>query len=392
MINARRLFQITLPAMVCLLTATAALTGGEIRWQPLVHPEGNIYPSLVLASVLADQRLQHPVHALAKHWSAAGAQGDPRRFIGISLQVPRDASMVTVSIECLDSDLLLPSSEDFLLSEFKAGDSVALYPYLNWNYRALAGWEGSRSINLQFAISIDGSAALCKGQRATVQSVQLCPFHILGIDALWMFAAYVDEDHPAIQKLITEAAEFAKSAKYDVAFCGYQQGGENALRQVAAIWAQIQRHGFTYINTPFTSSTEQNIFHQAILPLDRVLADRRGNCVETSALLVSALTKLGINSCLFTVPGHMYVAIYAPIKGQQFDVRFLETTFLHTAENKPSPFYSALINDCMLALQVGQANFVRVLRESVARGQALFDDLWIKELRNLGVTPSIAVV
>lgn len=79
------------------------------------------------------------------------------------------------------------------------------------------------------------------------------------------FAAYVNEEHPQIDKLLREALD----TRIVNRFLGYQGNAhqsENVDKQVYALWNVLQKRNFKYSSTTNTSLSSMWFIHSASVP------------------------------------------------------------------------------------------------------------------------------
>jgi hypothetical protein len=76
------------------------------------------------------------------------------------------------------------------------------------------------------------------------------------------------------------------------------------------------------------------IFSQHVRFVDEVQKSAQANCADGSVLFASVLRKIGLDPCIVSVPGHMYVALVLDSKGDS--VAGLETTA--NGSTSPEPF------------------------------------------------------
>jgi hypothetical protein len=139
------------------------------------------------------------------------------------------------------------------------------------------------------------------------------------------FAAYVNEEHPQIDKLLREALDTRLVNR----FLGYQgdtSQSENVDKQVYALWNVLQKRNFKYSSTTNSSLSSNVVYTQRVRTLDDALESSQINCVDGSVLLASLLKAININPILVRIPGHMFVGYYTD--KTHTDMNFLETTMI----------------------------------------------------------------
>jgi hypothetical protein len=161
-------------------------------------------------------------------------------------------------------------------------------------------------------LKVDGESRGEKTVTATLRTVNDCLFGVTEpgeeetySDYSWLFAAYVNEDHPWVDQTLKEALDTDIVTSFD----GYQSGDpEKVLQQVFAIWNVMQRKGLRYSNVVTTAAETESVNSQHVRLFDDSVKAAQANCVDGSVLLAAVLRKIGLDPHLVTVPGHMFLA------------------------------------------------------------------------------------
>ncbi len=323
----------------------SALKPGE--WEPFVDPENQIFPSLLLASATIKDPLRdketadkaedakkpgttkkQPPATHAKPDSAPQPEifGDENGLLGVSLVSPADGAHARVEIK--ENALMQDSVVEADLPT--SGKEYHLLPRVDYKYDALNRVRQSHPVNVTFAVQIDGTD---RGQRfvtARVHPINDCPYAYQNpdeakdyVDIAWMFAAYVNEDHPAIPGLLKEAQDAGVVDGFDA----YQSKDEGTvLLQVFAVWEALRQHNIKYSDIGTTTSESDSLYSLHVRFMDEVLSESHANCVDASALMAAVLRRMGIDTFLVMEPGHMYLGVYLDPDGKQSVC--LETTML----------------------------------------------------------------
>jgi hypothetical protein len=194
-------------------------------------------------------------------------------------------------------------------------------------------------LNISMAVSVNGQPLGTQSVTVTVRSINDCPFIIAGddqsdeedLDLSWMFAAYVNENHPGVDTLTRESLE----ANIVESFSGYQDEDKaEVIRQVYAIWHTLQRRGMRYSDISRSSAESPVVMSQHVRLFDEALAARQANCVEGTAVFAAVLRKIGIEPYLALIPGHMFLVFDLDESGD--DMLGLETTLMGSTKAAPS--------------------------------------------------------
>jgi len=145
-------------------------------------------------------------------------------------------------------------------------------------------------------------------------------------DLCFMFAAYVNEQHPFVDKLLREALDRGAVDS----FTGYQSGDAGEVyRQVFAVWDALSARDVRYSDITATAAESESVYCQHVRLLDETINNNQANCVDGSVLFASVLRKVGIEAYLVMVPRHCYLAFALDEKGEK--IVALETTLMQSA-------------------------------------------------------------
>lgn len=304
-------------ALVLLLAVDVPLSAAE--WGPVLEMDAMIFPSYIVASAAMKRPPREEVDE--------SVLGDPMGLIGVEIDAPEEDAAVEVVVTC---DSILEKS--VFRGTLEAGDgSYVIYPKIRWKFNELLKIKQARPAAVTITVKLDGEEIGEETENLTIRSVNDCPFYVRrpddeenpGDDIGWVFAAYVNEDHPHVDQVLKDAL---KSGVVD-AFTGYQSGSEaEALRQVYAIWHTMQKKGLKYSDVSKSSAASDVVYSQHVRLMDEAVAAAQSNCVDGSVLFASVLRKIGIEPCLVLVPGHCYLAFY--VDRDQKHLVGLETTMV----------------------------------------------------------------
>jgi len=300
-----------------------------------------LFPSLILATASVrpvepeDEEAEKPDPYLL---------GERFGLVGVSVKAPGENTKIKVTVK--ENELMTSSSWSGELAE--AHKEYFIAPKVNYKFDRLRQTTQQVPMNVTFEVEVDGESAGEKHETLQVRSINDCPFavanseetlddenYIAGNAALgWMFAAYVNENHPLLDKILQEALD----TKIVSAFKVTTHEHDETLRQVFALWSALQKRGLQYSSTTATPGGSETVQSQFVRFIDQSLGNTQANCVDGSVLFASLLRKISIEPFLVTIPGHMYVGFYLGAGKSQFIG--LETTVLGLAdvadEKKPA--------------------------------------------------------
>jgi hypothetical protein len=294
--------------------ARAAKPAADTTLEVRATFDNNIYPSLLLSFAAAD-----PAFTRCLTVAVTGA------VKGQSYQLE------------LASDLLERPATQTVTAP---SDRFELHPLLPWNYVALRGITQLRPETFLATLKSNATSP----NAPSIETSTTCMIHpvnevvsrIFNVETdAWQdmsicYAAFVNEDHPWINQILSEATQRDGLTR----FSGYEFGPDSVVRQMRAIWDALAARGLSYADLATTSGAVPDVNTQYVRFLDQTLHDQGANCVDASVLLASVFRRIGLRPVLIFKPGHCFVAVYDAAQGGQ--LIGLETTLLSTA-----PFGSA---------------------------------------------------
>ena len=266
----------------------------------------------------------------------APTYGDLNAWVGARIfNVPAGAK---IKVEVSGEGWLKPSRVEVVVE--KAEDEIIVSPKGIYEFAALGKIRQQRPAVLTLKVSVNGKRLADQSENVILRSINECPFFINfdneeSDDLSWMFAAYVNENHPWIDGILKEALDTGLVDSFD----GYQSGdGAKVAQQVFAIWHVLQRKGIRYSDITATPPSKF-ASAQVVRFLDDSVKASQANCVDGSVIFASILTKISIKCGLVLVPGHCFVAFDLDEEGTLDPTSKtcigLETTMLGADKLKP---------------------------------------------------------
>ena len=115
-------------------------------------------------------------------------------------------------------------------------------------------------------------------------------------------AAFVQPNHPDANQILAKATQILER-NGTPGLSGYQAAGSGQQHRVAeAIFLAMQEFGIAYINPPASFSS----LGQKLRPLDRVLSEKQGTCIDLACAYASCLEQAGLHPVIFLVEGHAF--------------------------------------------------------------------------------------
>ena len=314
---------------VCITFLVQISAADEVEWTPEANMDRQLFPSLLIAT--ATQRPPEDDQEEAKEPNPY-VLGDLFGLVGVSIKAPKANAQVTITLK--ENELMAAATWSGELAE--EGKDYSIAPKVNYKFDRLRKVTQQVPMNVAFEVDVDGEFAGEKTETLQVRSINDCPFAVHNSEETvddenassgstemgWMFAAYVNENHPMLDKVLQEALE----TKIVSGFRVTTHEHDETLKQVFAVWSALQKRGIQYSSTTTTPGGSETVKSQYVRFVDQSLTNTQANCVDGSVLLASILRKISIEPFLVTVPGHMYVGFYLGAGKSQFVA--LETTII----------------------------------------------------------------
>jgi hypothetical protein len=297
-------------------TVKAQSISPTVKWQPVIENTSINTDQLFPAEILA-LATRHPQKL------PPGYLGDPNSVLGISLVSSAPDVKVRVSVKV--DRLAEESSFEATIPE--ANQPFEIWPTIRFDTGALAKIRESFPTTALFTVSVNGVPLAEQSRTIQVRSVNDVPLAYVTNDkhlrdVSWLFASFVDENHPYIDRILHEALRVNVVQQ----FSGYQGSPQDVTREVFAIWNFLQRQGVKYSSITTPSGESGSVVSQHVRFLDEAIQNSEANCVDGTVLFASVLYKLGIYPVLVKIPGHMFLGFYTD--SQRKHISFLETTLI----------------------------------------------------------------
>lgn len=281
------LFFIALCSSLCLGSCSSAAP--EANFQLLQGDifEGKFYPSLAI-------------------WNSA--QDDCTDvFYSFSVTPPKAGAKIRIKIE------ETPLNEETILQvTAESAEELEITPIIKWKYEDLKQLSQNGTVTMTCVLEIDGEEIDRLNHVIKYLPVNECISAIYTGEE-WetmkeMFAMFVNEDYPEIDKILQEILAVDGSRQ----FFDYQGSYQDVINQIYWIWEYFSNKGTRYSNVVSTSNETEYIGSQYVRFIDQTLNNNQANCVDGSALLASIYRKIGLDCYLVLVPGHCKLAISIP--------------------------------------------------------------------------------
>jgi hypothetical protein len=294
-------------------------------WKPIVPLDNSVFPSLAIATATIDQTKFNKTQP--------NYIGDVLGQLGVLVKTDQDNE--TFSVEISSSKFVRKTTFQGILPQ--AGVIYRIYPKIDYDYDSLNHVIEPIPETISFQVALNDRDLGIKQQTVEVRSIGDCPFAIKQPDGSifplkWMFAAYVDENNPIVDKILQQALQLKLVPKFD----DYQRGARGVYQQMFAVWNVLQRRGIKYSNITTPSATSSTVFSQHVRFITDSITDTQANCVDGSVLFASIYRKIGLHAFLVIIPGHCYMGVAFDPRTRQPPI-VVETTLIGNDDlNKPS--------------------------------------------------------
>lgn len=275
-----------------------------VRFRASYNPslDGIIYPSMVMALANYTGPVPHPL-------------------FNVSVTAPTNNAVLRVVV---DSSVL---NYVTILQEVlpRKGSTYSFEPLVKWKFDKLYSLRQPGAVDFTFTCYINDEEVDVENLRLNFRNVNECPLSLMDTsgrveDYRWLFAAYVNEDHPYIDSILHDILRQG----IITTFTGYQQGIKEVQRQVLAIWHYALCRGITYSSISCTSNPSRRANAQHIRFFDEVYLSRQANCIDACVFFASIMRKIGLHPVILLEPCHAYLGYYTDRNNRK--LALLETT------------------------------------------------------------------
>ena len=271
-----------------------------VEYNPLF--DNQLYPALILGLNQSNVNASLPIFT-------------------IEVTAPRDNSVLRVVIDSSSLNYVTILQE---ILPHRGETYTFSNPSVKWKYDVIRRLRQPGVADLTFTCYINDEEVDIKNLHLSYRTVNECPLSLQyeghTYDFRWLFAAYVNEDHPYIEQILNDIIAQGNVSR----LAGYQGGRAQVRDQVFAVWYYALDHGITYSSITCTSNPSPRANVQHIRFFDEVYNNRQANCVDACVFLASILRKIGIKPIIFVEPCHAYLGYFTD-KNRK-DIALLETT------------------------------------------------------------------
>lgn len=366
--------------MTFAFSLSAVAQAQTVKWEPEFRFPGTLFPSFAISLAGRDER--GPIDTP----QAYGYLGSGE--LGVKISQAPTGTRIKVQVAVPEIGL---SGEIETTTQDNAQPKVIL-PRLAWRQSNLTALSQPLTSEAIFRVYADGTQVGQEHRPVRIRAINDAPLRVCRTsqqctDYYPVMAAFVNEDHPAIDNILRAALDIpAMPVKQ---WIGTQGTEEQVLRQVWAIWYLFQRNKVTYSSITTTSEARTDILSQTIRPLSQALRTQQANCIDGTALFASILRKIGIEPMIVLVPGHAFLGFYTD--AQQTKPAFLETTMLNN-ENNPFNQQGPTRTGIALAKALGSDIHMEPSWQSFLKALNVGGQRYAAAAPNFGKQPGFAVI
>jgi hypothetical protein len=369
-----------------ILAAASRVPGADFETETGWNDQ--LFPSFIIATAT----LKLPKEAIEDRAEDEEVLGDAQGLLGVTMEANEDDVPVTVTISC--GTIMEPSIFKGTLE--KSGTTYTIFPKIKYKYDVLAKRSQPGPVTVTYKVQV-GDEVEEKSETLTLRSINDCPFTLSEdgkpVDVCFMFAAYVNEQHPFVDKLLRESLD----TKVVDSFTGYQSKDKAELyRQVYAVWHALTQRDLKYSDITTSSAESDSVNSQHVRMIDESINNAQANCVDGSVLMASVLRKVGIEPVLIMVPGHCYLGFQLDAEGTEFAA--LETTLLGSSPDEgvkieglgdvPEEWESRKSwKSFTAALAIGTADLAKNAEKLKKHDDADYQIISVMAARKLGILP-----
>ncbi|MBO4307649.1 MAG: hypothetical protein J5848_04980 [Bacteroidales bacterium] len=206
----------------------------------------------------------------------------------------------------------------------KRGVEYTFNPVIKWKFDNLYRLRQQGNVDITFTCFINDEEVDVKNIRLNYRPVNECLMSLLGHDGnyrdyRWLFTAYVNEDHPMIDNILSEILSQGIVTTFDGS-----RTEKKVETQMRAIWYYALHRGIAYSSITCTSNPSRKANSQYIRFFDDVYQNRQANCVDACVFFSSIMRKVGLFPIIFVDPCHAYLGYYTDKTKKK--IALLETT------------------------------------------------------------------
>ena len=246
----------------------------------------------------------------------------------VRIDVPKPGTIIDIKI---NSNKFIKNSVTHVVCSRSGKQIIPLV--LNWDFDSLLAVIETRPESFHYELSVNEVYVDSRDLTYQVQSINDClytytlPLNKKVIDTHFLFASYVDENNPTIDRILHRVLELKLLKQVS-----YTDNPTILIKEMSAIWDVVQSLGIKYSSITTPSVSNAAVYSQHIRFFNDSLTNSEANCVDGSVLFASIFRKANLGSpFLVLIPGHCYLGV--EYNSKTHESLYIETTTIGNNAN-----------------------------------------------------------
>lgn len=280
----------------------------------------NIDPSVVNFRVTYDDDLDNVMYPSMMLALANYHGNDEPSFFSVSVTAPKNNSVMRIVVDSTNLNFVSITQESLP----KKGMTYTFKPVIKWKYDNLYRLRQPGYVDFTFTCFVNDEEVDVKNVRLSYRPINECLLSLVSSDGTyndyrWLFAAFVNEDHPKIDNILGEILGQGMVTTFEG-----MTSEKKVESQMRAIWYYALRRGMAYSSIASTSNGSRPANSQYIRFFDDVYNNRQANCIDACVYFSSIMRKIGLSPIIILEPSHAYLGYYTDKNKKK--IALLETT------------------------------------------------------------------
>lgn len=279
--------------------APHAVASSDVHWYLTNNFRDSVFPSFEISTATMQAKTRNKLHL--------------HSFI---LEVSAPAG-TRLDVLFKSGKFLRPTHTTY---NFTSGRTQFLSLLMDWDFDALYGVVEPIPDIFTIAVTANGAGVGQYSATYQVRSINDCVSGFQEprgrhryVDSKVLYAAYVDENDPAIDEILHEVIRRRTVTHFD----GYHHGWEYASSEIGAIWDVLHGMGVSYSNITTSSGVTERVANQHVRLANDSLSNAEANCVDGSVLMAAIFRKISLRTYLVLKPGHCFLAVDRTFEGHE---------------------------------------------------------------------------
>jgi hypothetical protein len=266
----------------------------NFTWEPVAHFEKQMFPAMIISMANYTGNIEDATMNAVKSSALGFSFVSEKNFIPIRWE-----------IESSDKTYFDKAGGDFVMQQAK--QSYCFMPAIPWNMSTLAKQANTKPLTIIYRLYDAENNKEERSETVFMRSINDCIYAYQQKSFDFLFAAFVQEQHPQVAAILKEAAK----TKFSLSASGYQADELQTLGKVCALWKVLHDRGLQFGDGASTPASSPNIKDRQVKTFDNTLKAAQGTSFDGSVLLASLLRGMGLNSVMLVSHDHCLVGFYA---------------------------------------------------------------------------------